>query len=102
MPQHSKRARQHVLSIRLQVAPAIVVEPLAGLEADPPFVHVALDDLGSRIALATDGVGEVPARVIENIVAAIVDELDDADRGKSQSKAKTSGLVDLLRGGNAF
>ena len=71
MTQHRKCARQHVLSVCLQVAPAIVVKALSGFETDAqraiqftrstPGIDVALVGM-SKVAHVSEnlGVAHVP------------------------------------------
>ena len=63
-------------------------KPLPVLRADAAFPHVALDDGGRRVALIAQRLGKVAARVDEDVAAAPVDELEEAEDAVPESRSR--------------
>ena len=102
MPEQLDERLQPLAPIRLHIEPFVIQEPRAVAQAAPPFRHVALDDLRRGVALAAERVLHVTARVIENVAAAPVDELEHAERREADAEAVLDRLVDILGAGDAF
>src|SRR5688500_19185540 len=90
--QSGQRAREHVLAVCPAVAAAVIVEALAALQAEMPLAHQSLHVFGRRVAFPAHRLGEVAAGVIQDVVAAIVDELDHPDRREAQPDRKSTRL----------
>ena len=73
-------------AIGVEVEAFVVEEALAGLQPDMALAHVALDDVRRGVARIVERLGEIAAGVIENVAAAPVDELEQAETAKRKPK----------------
>ncbi|MNT01623.1 hypothetical protein D3C72_1360970 [compost metagenome] len=102
MLQFTERAREHVAPVGGGVAARVVVEAAAALQAQPPFLDHAPDDGRRGVAARIERGRHLAARVVQDVAAAEVDELDHAERREAQAQAVARGLVDFFRCGSAF
>ena len=102
MPEQVDQRREALLAIGIDVEAGIVEEAGAGPHADAAFAHVARDHLRRAIAVAAERAFEIAAGVIENVAAAPVDELQQAQHRVAEAEAVSDRLVDILGAGDAF
>src|SRR5262249_36345989 len=80
----------------------VVEESAAGLGAELIAFHLLRDQPGRPVALVARRPGHERARPVENVDAAPVDELEDADAGVAEAETGADRAIDLLRRGHAF
>src|SRR5690348_3266528 len=93
---HRQRAREDVAPICRNVATGVVVKTAAGLQAELVGGHVRADDRRRRVTRRVDRRRHLAARMVEDVDAADVDELDDAERREAQAETEARRLVDLF------
>ena len=69
---------------------------------DPPLAHIARDDIRRAVAIAAERAFEIAAGIVENVAAAPVDELEEAQHRVAKAEAVADRLVDVLGAGDAF
>src|SRR5262249_29066660 len=85
--EHGHKRLEPVAAVSLKVKPLVVEKALAREEPGPALMHVALNDCRRGIALVAQRLREVPARIIENVTAAPIDEFQHAKHRKAESEA---------------
>ena len=102
MPEQVDHRREALLAVGIDIEAGIIEEAGTGPHADAAVAHVARDHLRRAVAVAAKRAFEIAAGVIENVAAAPVDELQQAQHRVAETKAVADRLVDVLRAGDAF
>ena len=102
MPEQLHHLREALLAVGIDIEAGIIEKAGAGAHADAAVAHVVGDHLGRAVAVAVQRALEIAAGVIEDVAAAPVDELQQAQHGVAEAEAVADRLVDILRAGDAF
>src|ERR1043165_851696 len=102
MSEQCHKRLQPFAAIGLDIKPLVIEKPRAIAQPAPSPRHVTLDDLRRGVALSSECLPHIAARVIENVAAAPVDELEHAKRREADAEAVLDRLVDVLRARNTF
>ena len=96
------KGRQALLAIGGLVDAFVVHESLPGLHADASLAHIRRDDVRRGVTAVAERLDQIAAGVMQDIAAAPVDELEQAEHREAESEAIDDGLVDILRRGDAL
>ena len=96
------KGRQTLLAIGGLVDAFVVHEALPGLHADASFAHIRRDDVRCGVTAVAERLDQIAAGVMQDIAAAPVDELEQAEHREAESEAIDHGLVDILRRSDAL
>src|SRR5206468_2741162 len=80
----------------------VVEEAAAGLRAELVARDLLLDQPGRAEAVVAERPGQEAARPMQDVDAAPVDELEDADRRVAEAHAGAKGPIDVFRRRDAF
>jgi hypothetical protein len=94
--EHGHERLEAFRAVSLKIKPVVIEKALARAQPDPALAHIALDDLGRGVALVTERLREVAARIIENVAAAPIDEFEHAENGKAEAETELERLVDVI------
>src|SRR6185369_16392886 len=87
---------------RFAAIAGVVEEPAPGLRAELVARDLLLDQARRPEAIVAERFGQKAARAVEDVDAAPVDELEDADRRVAESHPGLEGAVDVFRRRDAF
>src|SRR3974390_1866756 len=73
--QHRDKRLKAVPAIIFDIDVVVVEKATPRTKADAPFIHVALNDRGRRIALAAERLGKIAAGVIQDIAPPPADKI---------------------------